>query len=757
MSTFSVGISALNAAQTGILTTSHNISNASTPGYTRQQIVQTTNTPSLTGAGFVGQGTNVQTIQRVYNQYISQQLMSAQTGAAEMDSYSAEIQQIDNLLADPSAGLSPALSSFFKGVQDLAASPSSIPARQAALSGAQALVSRFQSLDQSISEVRDGVNQQVTDEVSKINTLAVQLGDINQRIILAQAAGPNVPANDLIDQRDKLVSDINQEVRAYAVQQSDGSYSVFIGNGQPLVVGTQVSTLRAVQDNTDPQKTTLALQNPYGNSVQLTESLLTGGKLGGLLAFRSQSLDPAENALGRVAIGLADSFNQLHSLGQDLTGALGGNFFNVPTPVVNAGASNATQATVLSAQIVNSDYRVTYTAGNQYQIQRISDNTNMGSFASLPQYVDGVQISLTSGTPQANDVFLVRPGNTAGSRVIAESDNTGTAVLNSTGSNLQALAVSDYRLDVTAASAGPSYTFQLTRLSDNSTWTGTTPASFVASPSPPAASAATQAAQAALGDLATKQQVGFTLDFSGTTPSLNDSFVIQPTRTGARDISVAVTDPSNIAAALPVRTAASLANTGTAKIDAGSVFDKSYLPLGGPITLTFNGGQFTVAVPGGAPAVGPIAYNPAPTSQTISFNGLSFTISGKPQNGDTFTLSDNANGVADNRTAQLLGSLQTQQTLAGTPGSTTYGASATFQDAYSQIVSIVGTKTNEVQVTGKAQQSLADQAQSAHDQISGVNLDEEAAKLMQYQQSYQAAAKMIDIAGKLFDTILALG
>lgn len=743
MTIIAVGVSALNAAQTGVLTTSHNISNASTPGFTRQQIVQTTNQPTLTGAGFIGQGTSVQTIERVYNQYVVRQMLSAQTGVAEMDTYLAQIQQLDNLLADPNAGLSPAMADLFKGVQDLAANPSSIPARQAALSAAQGMVARFQGIEQRIGEIRDGVNQQVTDEISKINTFATQLAEINQRIIVAQAAGPNVPANDLLDQRDQLIADLNKEIRTYTVQQSDGTLNVFIGSGQPLVVGTVISTLQAVQDANDPQKITVALKNPWGAAMQLSESLLTGGNLGGLISFRAQSLDTVQNALGRVAIGLAQTFNEIHRLGQDLTGAQGGDFFKVASPVVNAGTTNASGATQLTATIVNSDYRVTYVGGN-YQIQRLSDNTNMGSFATLPQYVDGVAISMKPGSPlpNANDVFLVRPGNPPGSRVIAESDNAGSAQLDSTGSNVQALGTSDYRLDVTAAGGG-SYTFRLTRLSDNQTWSGT---------------GVTTAA--ALADLATKQQVGLNLSFSGTAPSVNDSFVIQPTRNGAREISVLVTDPAAIAAGMQMRTAAALANTGTATIDAGTVLDKSYLPLPGPVTLTYDATNkwFTVAVTAPTPAVGNIAYDPAAvSSKTISFNGLSFTISGAPQTGDQFTISANANGVADNRAAQLLGGLQTLRSLAGTPGSTTSGATATFQEAYAQIISLVGNKTREVEVAGKAQQTLADQAQSARDQVSGVNLDEEAAKLLQYQQAYQAAAKMIGIAGKLFDEILALG
>ncbi|MDO8311988.1 MAG: flagellar hook-associated protein FlgK, partial [Sideroxyarcus sp.] len=231
MSIFSVGISGLNAAQAGMLTTSHNIANASTTGYNRQEIVQGTNTPMFSGAGFVGQGTNVETVRRIYDQFLGRQVLSAETGAAEMDTYRAQISQIDNLLADPSAGLSPALATFFKGVQDVAANPASIPGRQSMLSAAQALTARFQALDQRLMEIRDGTNQQIAGQVTQINTYSSQLADINQRIVLAQAGDANQSPNDLLDRREQMLKDLNKLVRVSTVTQGDGSFNAFIGNG----------------------------------------------------------------------------------------------------------------------------------------------------------------------------------------------------------------------------------------------------------------------------------------------------------------------------------------------------------------------------------------------------------------------------------------------------------------------------------------------------------------------------------------------
>ena len=96
-----------------------------------------------------------------------------------------------------------------------------------------------------------------------------------------------------------------------------------------------------------------------------------------------------------------------------------------------------------------------------------------------------------------------------------------------------------------------------------------------------------------------------------------------------------------------------------------------------------------------------------------------------------------------------LAALQTAKNIAGN--------TASYTSAYAQVVSQVGTKTAEVDTIGKSQQALADQTEAARQSVSGVNLDEEAANMLRYQQAYQASAKMIDIAGKLFDEILSLG
>jgi flagellar hook-associated protein 1 FlgK len=636
MSIFSVAITGLNAAQVGIMTTSHNIANASTEGYNRQQIIQSTNTPMFTGAGYIGQGTNVLTIRRIYDQQLSEQVLAASTGAAEMDSYLAQIGQIDNLLADPSAGLSPALSSFFSAVQEMAANPASIPARQAMLSASQSLVSRFQSIDQRMTDIRSGVNGMVASEVTAINSYATQIAEINQRIIMAQAAGPNQPPNDLLDQRDQLIADLNTKIRATTITQNDGTYSVFIGNGQPLVIGTLPYSMNAVASPDDPERIVVALTSPTGSTVYMPESMLSGGSLGGLIAFRSESLDAAQNALGRIALTLAQNFNDQHRLGQDLDGDLGGDYFDMSQmgTTIRANANNIAPAGTVTAAISDysaltaSDYRLTSNGGGNYTLLRLSDNAVLVNNAALPATVDGMAISVAGA------------------------------------------------------------------------------------------------------------------------PAANNSFLIQPTRAGATNLALAIGNARDIAVAAPIRTSAALANTGTGSISAGTVNTPPppNANLQQPVTITFTSATtFNVTGTGTGNPVG-LTYPTA--SGDITYNGWTIQISGSPATNDVFTIGPNTAGVSDNRNGVLLGALQTARTMEN--------GTATYQSAYSTIVAQIGNKAREVEITGEAQQSLLEQAQSTRDQLSGVNLDEEAANMLRYQQAYQAAAKAINIASTLFDEILAL-
>ena len=629
---FGIGLSALSAAQTGLLVTGHNVSNAATPGYTRQQIVQTTNQAQLTGAGFIGQGVKVDTVSRSYNQLLTNQVAQAKTESSQLDTYYAQMQQIDKLLSDATGqvGLGPALQDFFGSVQDVATNPADVPSRQSMLSDADVLARRFQSLDGRFDEIEDGVNAQIKSSVSLVNTLAAQLGKMNETIRRAEGSAHGQPANDLRDQRDQLVAQLGQEVRTNVVEQSDGTYGIFIGSGQPLVIGTQVFQLAVTATPTDANRLEVAYVAD-GSSIPLKESSLDGGKLGGLLQFRSESLDAARNGLGRVAIGMAGTFNEQHRLGQDSNGNMGSDFFTVPSPSVAASEKNAGSGVVAAeitgyAALTASDYRLRYDGAN-YTLTRLNDNVTQ-TFATFPQTVDGVHLDLASGTVAAGDEFL-----------------------------------------------------------------------------------------------------------------------IQPTKNGAGQIGVAIRDTSLIAVAAPIHTDAPLANTGTGRISPGTVNTPppADANLKQPVTLTFTtANTFDVSGNGTGNPSG-VVFS---LGGSISYNGWTVQLTGIPKPGDTFSIGPNPNGVGDNRNALLLGALQTSNTLAG--------GTASYQGAYGQVVSQMGNKTRELEVTSTAQANLVSQTEALQQSESGVNLDEEAANLLRYQQAYQAASKVIQTANNMFDTLLAL-
>jgi len=637
----SVGVSAVNNAQLALLTTQHNISNANTPGFNRQQAVQATNIAQGTGAGFIGQGAHVETVRRVYSEYLSSQVLSASTQSQFYDSFLSQVSQIDNLLSDTTAGLSPALQDFFGAANGVAANPTSIASRQSLLSSGQTLVSRFESIHSRLDEVRNGVNAQLQAQVTDINAYAAQIATLNARIVEAQGLNSQ-PPNDLLDQRDQVISQLNDLINVSIGKQTDGSYNIFIGTGQPLVTGLTANTLTLTDDPLEQGKKNVSFI--FGNTAVVIpqQSLETGGALGGLLSFRRTSLETAQNALGRIALGFAQSFNEQHQLGQDLNGVLGGRFFNI----------DATSPTISGA-----------------------------------------------------------------------TNNTGSLAFTATGIDAGKLTTSNYLVSYNGA------TYSLTDSVTNVTTSGLNNAQL----------------------LTALSNVGLTLTTSGT-PNAGDRFLVLPTRSGARDLSVALTDPGAIAAAAPIKTTANTANTGTATVSRGEVDSATQPPLNAnlqaTVTLTFTSASaFDVSGTGTGNPAG-VVYT---AGGNISYNGWIVQINGTPAAGDVFTISTNTGGVGDNRNAVALAALQSTNTLANNAAG---NPTASYQGAYAQLASAIGSDTQRVRNGSEAQQALLDNTVQTQQSLSGVNLDEEAANLLRFQQAYQAAARIIQTSSTLFDTIL---
>lgn len=466
---FTSALSGMNAAQLGLATTEHNIANASTPGFSRQQIVLGSRAGQQSGSGFIGQGVDVTGVRRIYDEFLNTQVQLEQNRASYLSTYHTSLQQIDNLVADPVAGASPAIQGFFDALNGVANNPESVPARQTLLSNAQFVVNRFQSIDQRLTDIANGLTSQIASSVNAVNSYAKQIAALNGNIKRLTALGQGQQPNDLIDQRDLLIGKVNQEIKTTALKNSDGTVSVYIGNGQPLVVDEQAMQLLTVQSPSDPGKVEVVYNN-NGKTSALQQSSLQGGNLGAYFDFRDQSLEPSRNALGRVALGMAASINQQNQLGQDLNGASGGNLFNAVLPRVDRNTNNDPASGVPSVTIANiaglttSDYHLKFD-GAKYTLLRLSDNVTT-SYATLPQTVNGMTINAPVPVA-AGDSFMIRPTANAARdialvtndaariaaaapmRTAAALTNSGTANISSGTVNAPPPANANFRNDVT--------------------------------------------------------------------------------------------------------------------------------------------------------------------------------------------------------------------------------------------------------------------------------------------------------------------
>lgn len=401
MSMFSIGLSGLNAAQNALNTTSNNISNVYTPSYNREL--------TQLGEGRVGGGVRVNDIERQFNTYVANQLNSAKTQSSALETYNNQISQIDNLLADREAGLAPLMQTFFSSLEDLASSPSDPAARQGVLGTANTLSAQFRSFDGYLQDMQTNINNQIKDEVVQINNTVEQIAGLNKEIALARARTGEAP-NSLLNQRDFLVSELNERMDLRLNVQDGKTYNISLPNGQPLVTGTRSFKLEAVQADYDPQRTVVGYRDGGGNTIQLDESTITGGSIGGLMTFRTETLDKTQNQIGQLAASFAFAYNAQHQQGVDLDGNQGESFFAVRAPSGYGYEGNSDPDSLTSVafdpatsqNLRATDYTVAFEddgAGNVTPIVSRNDNGSvLDGAAGESDYVDDTDWDPATGT-----------------------------------------------------------------------------------------------------------------------------------------------------------------------------------------------------------------------------------------------------------------------------------------------------------------------------------------------------------------------
>ncbi|WP_448674795.1 flagellar hook-associated protein FlgK [Enterobacter hormaechei] len=433
-------MSGLSAAQSALNTVSNNISSYNVAGYTRQTTILGASNITLTGGGWVGNGVYVSGVQREYDAFITNQLRAAQNQSSGLTTRYQQMSKIDDVLSDTTNSLSANLQDFFKSLQTLVSNAEDPAARQTVLGKADGLVNQFKTNDQYLRDQDAQVNTAISTSVDQINNYAKQIANLNDQISRLTGVGAGASPNELLDQRDQLVSELNKIVGVDVTVQDSGTYNISIANGYTLVQGSNASQLAAVKSSADPARTTIAYVDAAAGNVEISEKQITTGSLGGLLTFRSQDLDQARNTLNQMALAFADAMNTQHQAGFDANGDAGGKLFDFGSPAVlsngkNTGSASVTATMTDSTKVQATNYKVEYN-GTDWTITRLSDNT---SFTAKPDAsgnlsFDGLNVKI-SGSADNKDSFIVKPVNDVIVNMdVAISDESKLAMASAKGS-----------------------------------------------------------------------------------------------------------------------------------------------------------------------------------------------------------------------------------------------------------------------------------------------------------------------------------
>ena len=456
MSLLNIGMSGLSASQSSLATTGNNIANVDTAGYSRQQTVQGTKSSQQYGSVFIGTGTTLADVRRVYNSYLETQLHTATSLNSESASFLAQAKPLDGTLSDVNTGLTGVLQKFFTSMQGVSTSATDDTSRQSVLTGAQALTGRFNSIAKQLSDQNTTINGSLSDMTAQVNKLANSIAALNQKIGEISTSG-GAP-NDLLDSRNEAVRQLSELTGAQVVERGT-SFDVYVGSGQPLVIGNTTNSLSTVPSKDDP--TRMGIQMDRGSSTIDITSVINGGEIGGLLTYRKEVLDPSLNELGRVALVIADQINSQQAQGIDKNGDFGAAIFNninsaalisqrsIAQSGNSAGSGNLDVTIKDTGKLTTSDYQVTFTSATDYSVKR-SDGTDMGTFSTNttpPPVIDGFSLALNGGALSAGDSFKVTPTRNAAAsiqtvltdpkKIAAAGPLTGVASANNSGTYTQ--------------------------------------------------------------------------------------------------------------------------------------------------------------------------------------------------------------------------------------------------------------------------------------------------------------------------------
>jgi len=643
----SIGVRAMFAAQQALQTTSANIANANTPGYSRQSVVLSTSGGQYTGAGFVPKGVQVETIMRAHNAFLTREAQLSTALSAADVARRDQLSRLESVFPTGESGIGAAAADLLNSFVDVANRPGDAAARQVVLSNADEYALRIRGAAGKISDLQRGVIDDVRNSVSMVNTYAQRVAELNSQIAAVQGTGHD--PNDMLDQRDQIIKDLSGYIQVTTVPADDGSLSLFIAGGQNLVLGGRAGALSATPDPYDASRIGVSVSDA-GGTRPLSADSLVGGSLAGLMRFQNDDLVDARNLIGQMAAALGERLNEQQSFGLDLRNPPGSGapIFQVGAPRVLPAATNVRDAS--------------------------------GAFVSQP-------------TLTVTDASQLR--------------------------------ASDYDLRLDPANAGQ---YLLTRLSDGK---------------------ARSVVDGASVD-------GFTLNIGANAPTGSESFLLQPVGAAGDSMRRVLDDPRGIAAASPLSATVGSSNTGTGTVQSLRVTSTAVdATVTANVSFNSNTGDYDWELRDAGNAVLSSGSATWTAGQPIVLNGFELRLNGVPRSGDTFQVSPTLYPGSDNGNALALIDLR-DEGLVGRQvlSDGTVVAGDTITSAYGQAMADIGVRVQGATAAAEVSASVQKDADSALQSKVGVNLDEEAARLIQYQQSYQAAAKVLQIAQSIFQTLL---
>ena len=663
---FQIGLSGIYSSQASLATTSHNISNVSTEGYSRQTVDVTSAQAQKLGTNFVGNGSIINGIDRAYDQFaFKENIINTSAHAYNEVSYT-QASQLDQLLSNESTSAANSVLNVFSSLGDVADHPNTIETRAVFLENASNMVNQYNTLYKQLETQFSGVNNDIENSAAAITELADSIATLNSRILAVSSSDSSGDANDLLDRRNQAITALSEYVNVSVLEADNNMVNIYIGSGQGLVMGIQSQSIVAVNGDPDPARKELALSN--NGKTSLVDGSKFGGKVSALFETRENEIERAFNQLGQNVIGLTHAINEQQKQGQTLDGEIGATLFND----------------------INSDQAMQ-------------------------------------------------------SRVLSHADGKGEATLSVRIDDLSELSADEFTLTVDSYDTGTGdISFEVT----NNT---------------------TGVKETIIGNSSTGQRIeipgaGISIGIDSISTSdplqVGKEFTLRPTRLGAQQASLDETDPTKVAVAdAEIKAVVSDTNTGSATFRVSDIVDKgdtNYMDEDSPITIKISTNTTTSEV----------AYNifdkndnqintteltaiidPLTGKATLDFAGVKVEMEkGIPVAGDEITLNYNETGEGDNRNILAMSDLQNTKIM--------NDGKSTFQDVYSEMISEIGAKTANADVAMQSSAILKNQSFERIQSVSGVNMDEEAANLLMYQQHYSAAARVITIASELFDTIL---